>query len=79
MCYYTKEVIGQDNHQNILVLTVEYSKTTEDGFLSQSSLTSILVLSSVSSSLLREPLYYHQEDKDHSGWRYGSLCATMHL
>ena len=69
-CYYTKEVMGQDNHQNMLVLTVEYSKTTEDGFSSQSSLRNIVVLSSVSSSLLRETLYYHHEDKDHSGWSY---------
>ena len=52
----TKEVIAQDNNQNILVLTVEYSKMMEDGFSSQSSLKNIVVLSSVSSLVLCQAL-----------------------
>ena len=75
----TKEVIAQDNNQNILVLTVEYSKTMEDGFSSHSSLKNNDVLSIYPSLVLRQTSYYRHEDKDHSGWSDGSLCATMHL
>ena len=50
----TKEVIAQDNKQNMLVLIVEYSKTMEDGFSSQSSLKNIDFLSTNTSLLLRK-------------------------
>ena len=75
----TKEVIAHDNNQIILVLTVEYSKTMEDGFSSQSSLTNNDVLSIDTRLVLRHTLFDHHENKDHSGWGDGSLCATMHL
>ena len=52
----TKEVIAQDNNQNILVLTVEYSKMMEDGFSSQSSLTNNDVLSIDTRLVLRHTL-----------------------